>query len=309
MRTAAFRLIGLRRAAIATAFLAAWFGVAGCSQEQAQTLTIVYSADFRGAINPCDCPGKEYGGLGRRATFLETVRDTAENLLLLDGGDFFGREIDFGTAKAEIMMNSMALMGYDGMVVGESDFGFGVDYIVSRTAELGLPVLAANLYDAKTGELLFSPSWRLDFPDGLKVGLIGVLGDRLELPPQVPEGALEVTDPVAAVEREVAAFEDSVDVVVVLAHLPEIKARKLAERVPEVDLIVCGHDGRQTRKNRRFGNAFILQVPKEGTHAGVAFAVVGKDGGIRSLTTDLTPLSEWYEDHEAIKELFRAHGL
>jgi 2',3'-cyclic-nucleotide 2'-phosphodiesterase (5'-nucleotidase family) len=309
MRTTAFRLSGWCREAIAAALLVAWIGVAGCSQEQAQTLTIAYSADLRGAIYPCDCPGKEYGGLGRRATFLEAVRDTAENLLILDGGDFFGREIDFGGAKAEIVMNSMALMGYDGMAVGESDFGFGVDYVVSRTAELGLPVLAANLYDAKTGKRLFKPSARLELPNGLEVGLIGVVGNGLELPPQVPVGALEVTDPVEAVESEVAAFEDGVDIVVVLAHLPEIKARGLAEKVPEIDLIVCGHDGRQPRKNRRFGNAFILLVPKEGTHAGVAHAIVGKDGGISSLTTDLTPLSERIDDHEAITDLIRSHGL
>ena len=303
------RPFGPRRAAAAAGLLVVWLGVWGCSQEKPQTLTVAYSADLRGAIDPCDCPGKEYGGLARRATFLEAVRDTAENFLLLDGGDFFGSEIEFGPEKAEIVVNSIALMGYDGLVLGESDFGFGIDYIVDRTAELNLPVVVANLYDAKTGEPLFPPSRTLDFPNGLIVGIIGVMGNKLKLPPQVPEGALQVTDPLAAVEREVAALVGEVDVVIVLAHLPAVEARKLAETVPGVDLVVVGHEGHQPRKIRRFGNAFVLQVPKEGTHAGVAFAVVGKEGAVSSLTSDLTPLSDSYKDHEAIKDLIRAHGL
>ena len=308
MRKRPFSPVGPRWAATAWLF-AAWLGLLGCAREEPKTLTVVYSADLRGAIDPCDCPGKEYGGLARRATFLEAVRDTAENLLLLDAGDFFSREIEFGLEKAEIVVGSMALMGYDGVVPGEADFGFGVDYLLGRAAELNLPVVAANLYDAKTGELLFPPSTMVDFPDGLGVGIIGVMGDRLKLPPQVPAGALQVTDPVAAVEREVAAFAGEADVVIVLAHLPVVEARKLAERVAGVDMVVVGHEGHQPRKTRRFGNAFVLQVPKEGTHAGVAFAVVGKEGGVSGLTADLTPLSDRYKDHEAIAELIRAQGL
>jgi 2',3'-cyclic-nucleotide 2'-phosphodiesterase (5'-nucleotidase family) len=297
------------RPLIAAVLVGAWLGVTGCSQEPPKTLTVAFSADFWGAVDPCDCPGKEYGGLGRRATFMEAVRDTAENLLLLDGGDFFGSDIAFGTSKAEIMLGSMAMMGFDGLVVGEKDFGFGVDYIVSRTAEMDLPVLAANLYRAETGELLFSPSRTVEFSDGLRVGLIGVVGDKMKLPPQVPEGALNITDPAEAIQREAAAFGAGVDVIIVLAHLPEMKVRKLAENVPEIDLIVYGHEGRQQRKVRRFGNAFILGVPKEGSHAGVAYAVVGEQGGIGVLTSSLTPLSDRYADHEAIVDLFREHGL
>jgi 2',3'-cyclic-nucleotide 2'-phosphodiesterase (5'-nucleotidase family) len=309
MRTTAFGRKGERRVALAAAVLAAFLGAGGCSRQQPQTLTVAYSGDFRGAVDPCDCPGKEYGGLGRRATFLEAVRDTADNLLLVDAGDFFGSDISFGTAKAEVMLNSMALMGYHGLVVGEKDFGFGVEYIVSRAADIGLPVLAANLYDATTGDLLFSPSRVVEFADGLKVGLIGVVGDQLQLPPQVPEGTLEIADPAEAVRREAAVFEGGVDVVVVLAHVPEMQARKLAQAVPDVDLIVYGHDGRQQRKVRRFGSAFVLGGPKEGSHAGVAFVIVGEDGGVGTLTTSQTPLSDRYEDHAAVVELFREHGL
>jgi 5'-nucleotidase len=300
----------LRAAAIAVTVLIATIGLSGCSKEPAKTVTIAYSNDLLGTIYPCDCPGEEYGGLPRRASFLETVRDTTENFLLLEGGGFFGREVSFGEANAELYLKSMAYMGFDGMVVGEGDFGFGTDYIVKRTAEAGLPILVANLYDVETDELLFSSSSWVSYPNGLKIGLIGVIGDGLKFPPQVDRETLRVTDPAAAIRRELANFDEVADVVVVLAHMPLTEARHLAKAVPEIDLIICGHEGKPLRKkNQRFGNAFILQIPKEGKHGGIAFAVVGKDGGIRELTSDITPLSKRYVDHEAVMELIRAYGL
>lgn len=310
MKTTTHRLQALRLAIIALAAVMAYAGLTGCSREPAKTITIAYSNDLLGTIHPCDCPGQEYGGLARRATFVEMVRDTAQNFLLLDAGDFMGRDVSFGEKKAEVYLQSMALMGYDGMVVGESDFGFGVDYIVKRTAEAGLPILVANLYDAKNNQLLFPASSRIEYPSGVTIGLIGVMGSRVKFPPQVPAGALRITDPAAAIRREAAGFSPPVDAVVVLAHLPIVDARQLAREVPEIDLIICGHEGRQVRKqDRRFGNAFILQIPQEGKHSGLAFAVLGKEGGIRDLQAGLMPLSERYNDHDVVSGLLDEYGL
>lgn len=294
---------------LVVAVLATCIVLSGCDKEPAQTLTVVFTNDMLGSIHPCDCPGQEWGGFARRATLVNAVRDTTANALLLDGGDFFGRGVDFGRVKAEVVTNSMALMGYHGVAIGESDLGFGVDYIVDQVNMAGLPVLAANLYNAATGELVFAPSSWVDFPDGPVVGLIGVMGKGLKVPPQVPKGSLKITEPAAAVEREIAAFGDDVDVVVVLAHLRMREAQQLAKEVPAIDLIVCGHEGSRLRDFRRFGNAYILQVPKEGKHAGVAFAVLDGEGGIRDLTGSLMPLSDWYEDDKAVAELIRERGL
>jgi len=295
---------------MAATVLVAVFGLSGCSKEPAKTVTIAYSNDLLGTIFPCDCPGEEYGGLPRRASLVETVRDSTENFLLLDGGDFFGHDVSFGEAKADIYTNTMAYMAFDGMVVGEGDFGFGTDFIVKKSVEAGLPILVANLYDVETKGLLFSPSSWVAYPNGLKIGLIGVIGDGLKFPPQVARESLRVTDPAAAIRRELASFDEEPDVVAVLAHMPLTEARRLAKEVPEIDLIVCGHDGKPMRKKKqRVGNAFILQIPKEGKHAGLAFVVVGKEGGIRDLSSDITPLTSRYEDHGAVMEILREYGL
>jgi 5'-nucleotidase len=295
---------------LAATVVIALFLFSGCSKKPAKTLTIAYSNDLLGTIHPCDCPGQEYGGLPRRASFLEVVRDTTQNLLVLDAGDFYGLDLGFGERKAQVYVNSMALMGYDGIAVGEAELGFGTDDFVRRVSDAGLPVLAANLYDANTNQLLFPPSTRVEYPDGLSVGLIGIMWDGLVFPPQVESGSLRITDPKEALRREISGFAGGVDLVVVVAHCPLTVARNLAKAVPEIDLVICGHEGKPLRKkDQRFGNAYILQIPKEGKHAGLAFAVVGKDGGIGRLSSESVPLTSRYEDNPVISELIDEYGL
>ena len=85
-------------------------------------------------------------------------------------------------------MKSMVLMNYHAVVIGEKELGFGVDFLVERSADIGLPIIVSNLSYAESGDLLFPPSTTTTLSSGLTVGLIGVMSHRLKLPPQVESG-------------------------------------------------------------------------------------------------------------------------
>ena len=274
-----------------------------------RTLTIAYSNDVNGVIRACGCATNDFGGMGRRTTFARIVEDSTENFLLVDAGDFFGSDLAFGPQKAEVTMRSMVLMDYDAVLIGERELGLGVDFILEMSAELGLPVIAANLRYAQTGELLFPPSKIVRLPTGLNVGLIGVWGQQIAFPPQVREGTLSITDPFKAVGAQLTALSDSTDMIVVLAHMDRRQTQALADRFPEVGLFVHGHEGRPLRKLKKRGKAHILQVAKEGRTMGTAFVVLDENGGIQSLISESTQISNRFEDDEAIVELFRSFGM
>lgn len=291
----------------------AWGTLGGCAkgpEEPAESLTLVYSNDMIGEIRSCGCAAGDFGGLGRRASFVEIVRDSTKNFLLVDAGDFFSLQLNFGKVKADVTMKSMALMGYHGVVIGEKEFGFGVEYIVERSREVGLPVMVANLYDAAADTLLFPPSTVVEFPSGLRVGLIGVMGRSLKMPIQVPDGSIRIGDPLEAVRREVHDMKDDVDVFVVVAHSLIGTARKIALEIQEVDVVVHGHEGQPMRKVQRHGNAFVLENGQKGMYMGVAFAVLDSDkAGIRKLNNQIEPLSQHYPDEESVAKLFRAYDM
>ncbi len=49
-------------------------------------LVLVVSADTAGFIIPCGCTSNQSGGLPRRATYVESLRETADVLVLDAGG-------------------------------------------------------------------------------------------------------------------------------------------------------------------------------------------------------------------------------
>jgi len=282
--------------------------VLGCSKPP-ETLTIAFSNDMVGQIRSCGCVAKDYGGLGRRATFVRAARDTSENFILLDAGDFFGVTINYGREKAQLTMQAMSMIGYNGIVIGEKELGLGLDFVREQQAKFKLPIVVANLRDARTDSLIFAPSRVAALAGGLRVGIIGVMGDRLELPPQVEAGTLEITAPVDAVRAEVERIGNDADLIVALAHMPIQEARNLARAVPEIDLVIAGHDGKTMRRVRKWGSAYVLQVPSEGRYAGLAFAVLGEGGNISHFDAGVMPLTARYPDDEAMVKLFRAYDM
>jgi len=265
---------------------------------------------MKGEIRSCGCATKDVGGLGRRATFLSQLRDTTvADFLLLEGGGFFSPKLNYGMEKADLTLDAMSMMDYDGVVIGEEDLGFGVEYIVARTREVGLPVVVANLVDARADTLFFPGSRQLTLPSGLGVTLIGVMSPRLRLPPQVPKGTARIGDPVGALRRELSRLGPVDGLVIVLAHMGRQEITRLVAEVPEVDLVVHGSEGRPMRRVNRSPGAYILQVADRGRYMGVAYAVLDDEGGIRTLQTAVTPMGKEYDDADAITRLFEAYDL
>ena len=129
----------------------------GCSENE-RSLTVAFSNNMVGEIRSCGCASRDFGGLGRRATFLNLERLAGDDFLLLEGGDFFGTNLNYGKEKASLTLQSMSFMGYDGLVLGEKDLTFGLDYIVEKSKSLRLPIVIANVYYEDSGERIFPAS-------------------------------------------------------------------------------------------------------------------------------------------------------
>jgi hypothetical protein len=170
-------------------------------------------------------------------------------------------------------------------------------------------MVAANLHDAVSDTLLLPPSRTLSLRSGLRVGVVGVLSPRLRIPPQVPEGSIEIRDPLVAAQAAVDGLRANVEVVVLLAHMSRGESTRLAESLKGVDVVVQGHDGQAIRKIRRWGEAYVVQSAAKGLHVGVAYATIGPDGRVSDLSNAQVGLDTRFADDAGIAKLFAQYDI
>jgi 2',3'-cyclic-nucleotide 2'-phosphodiesterase (5'-nucleotidase family) len=244
-------------------------------------LTLVYSANQLASFQPCSCPLHPMGGLARRATQIDRARADADAVLVLEGGDLFlpapvpagppplAAEID---RRAQLLARAHSRMGLTALVPGERELALGVPRLRRVAQAARVPLVAANLYDAK-GKRLFDAD-RLLAAKGLKVGVFGVTA-----PPSPAEAAdwrrdgIEARDPTAAARDEVASLRArGAELVVALLHLPSVaESRRLLVAVPGIDWAVLGHVGRRyetVQSTAPDGATWYLSAPPEGKELG-----------------------------------------
>lgn len=132
--------------------------------------------------------------------------------------------------KARLLAASVSRSGIDAMLLAQGDLALGVDTVRSLAQEFSLPYVATNL-DCGGG---FLAPERTITRDGLRVGVLGVVNDKLTWP------GCTVSDPEAALRAGLAGLQGKVDVVVLLDALTEEASEGLHRAVPGVDLVVGG---------------------------------------------------------------------
>lgn len=109
-----------------------------------------------------------------------------ENALRISVGDMFQGTGLSNLTKGMAMIEVMNAMNIDAMVIGNHEFDWGIDTILSyfdgnlENGEANFPLLAANVVDSNSNPLPNSKPYLVTNKNGLKVGLIGVIGENLE---------------------------------------------------------------------------------------------------------------------------------
>lgn len=215
-------------------------------------LTILHTNDQHSRIDPFPDDGRKYGGMGgmaRRATLIERIRQQEPNVLLLDSGDIWQGTPYFNFFEGELEYKLMTQMGYDASTLGNHDFDIGLEGLEKQLPLAGFPFLTAN-YDFSNTILKghFQP-YKVFEKQGIRVGIFG-LGIELDgLVSKNMYGETVYLDPVEKAREMVQALreKEKCHYVVCLSHLgysydtDKIDDRKLATQVCGIDLILGGH--------------------------------------------------------------------
>lgn len=197
--------------------------------------TIVHFNDVY-EIEPVD--GGARGGAARVAALINQY----DNPLVLFSGDLFSPSIMSGIFQGSQMVDVFNHLGVDYAVFGNHEFDFGPEVTLQRVSESNFPWLSTNFLDTASGQPFANGiSEALVDWNGVKVGLMGLIEDWQDLT-SAGDSATYV-DFVEAARASAQSLEaQGAEMLIALTHMEMRNDRVLAEQVPELDLILGGHD-------------------------------------------------------------------
>ena len=246
---------------------------------QNRKLVVMFTSDLHSQVLP-DKQG--YGGYSAIESLVQQNRAEANRdgsaFLLLDAGDIaMGTVFHSVFAQEGIEYRAMARLGYDAVVHGNHDFDFGMDAYAdmcrwARTKDslLQFPVLLATNIQVPGDE---SVKWKIIEKEGIKVGLIALMGSHSYSVIAKDASKIHWTDPVVAAEEAVDSLRQlGVDYIVALSHSGTVNDEdiKLARKVRGINFIISGHDHLSLREPLKVRDTYIGAPGPNGRYVGKA---------------------------------------
>jgi cytochrome c554/c'-like protein len=199
-----------------------------------KSLTIFYTCDTRGHIDPCGCSTGMAGGIARRKTFLDAQRSGP--YLLVDAGDVTAGPRAWEVLELEYLLEGYAQMGYHAVNAGHREASLGREGLLKLKAAF-TNLLSANLADER-GQPVLTPYRIVNLPDGTRAGLLGILDDKAS--GSEPGKGLKILPPHDAIGRYLPEIKRQAGFIVLLAFADEERMKEIAERFFEINVIVGG---------------------------------------------------------------------
>ena len=250
------------------------------------TVKILHTNDTHSNVKD---DGKSIIGFAKLATFVETEK-TNGNVLMLDAGDMFQGLPFANIEKGHSIVEIVNQVGYDAMTIGNHEFDFGADNLMSIMNKLNYPVIAANVL--KGEEQAVQPYIVKEFDD-VKVGVFGMATPETAFKTH-PDNVVGYTfaDIIETADATVKTLKETekVDVVVMLSHLGleegDYTSDLVAKGVEGIDVIVDGHSHTTLPEGRMEGETLIVSTGTALKDIGQVELVV-EDGKVVSKTATL----------------------
>lgn len=217
-------------------------------------ITILHTNDVHShidAFGPEDGRNANKGGVARRASLIQSIKNENPHTLLLDAGDIFQGTPYFNYYGGELEFKLMSKLKYDLATIGNHDFDNGIDGLFAQLPHAAFEFISAN-YDFKNTIMdTHSKPYKTFNKGGIKIGVFGLGIELKGLVDPMMYKETKYLDPVEISQdmTRVLKNEEQCDLIICLSHIgyhyknnPEkISDLKLAAATKDIDLIIGGH--------------------------------------------------------------------
>ena len=232
----------------------------------ASEVVILHTSDTHGRISPIEYKGrKNIAGISRRSTYINQMRATNKNVLLLDSGDVFQGSLyyrhDYGKLNAKLLR----YLKYDAIALGNHEFDNGLRILRRNVKNSKTQFLSANVHFHDYYLKKAIKPYIIKEVDSEKYLIIGVTTS--ELANLSNTNYVKVTDATEEIKKILKIVK--YDHLIILSHCGLDEDRKIAKEIPNIDLIVGGHNHFFFETPIYVGSTPIVQNGEFGVRVGV----------------------------------------
>ena len=275
----------IKNTAASTALLSVGGIALSCTEQKVKQITILHTNDVHSHIDPFgpnDGRNANKGGVARRATLIQRLRQENPNTLLLDAGDIFQGTPYFNYYGGELEFKLMSMLDYDAATIGNHDFDNGIDGLYAQLPHAQFDFISANYNFKNTIMDGHVAPYKIFIKNGVRIGVFGL---GVELEGLVGKDMFKETkylDPIEIAQdmSRILKTEEQCDLIICLSHLgydyenqQKVSDRSLARSTKDIDLIIGGHthtflDEPTVETNRIGKSVLINQVGCYGLYVG-----------------------------------------
>jgi 2',3'-cyclic-nucleotide 2'-phosphodiesterase (5'-nucleotidase family) len=204
---------------------------------------------------------------------VKDLRESQKGVLVLDSGDLLFKkymnpiqenELKGMTEKAQLIVESFNLTGYDAIGIGDDDLTLGKEFLLEISKKANFPFLSSNLLNEASGKVLFQSSLIKEI-NGLRIGIFSLLSPDLFTGPSDPrKNGLTIRQPIEVAQAMVKELKPKADLIILLSHLGYVKDIEMAQTVQGINIIVGGHSGINLIYPPVIKDTIILQTASRG---------------------------------------------
>lgn len=222
-----------------------------------QTITILHVNDTHSSLAPIgprdvDLNGLQ-GGIARAASVIGYERTQDPNLLLLHAGDISIGDLFFNYGFQVPELTWMSAIGFDAMALGNHEFDLTPVALLGSLQNVfpvpanAFPLLGANVNASAVPDLdAYISDYTTKMVGAIKIGIFGLITPSTNIlsqpaPVIIEEDITQIMNLAGANAAHLRNIENC-DVVVLLSHLGIEFDLAIASMVPDIDVIISGHD-------------------------------------------------------------------
>ena len=216
-------------------------------------------------------------GLDKVETLINSL-ETDTDYIKVANGDIFQGGYASNVTRGRIFIDVLNEMDFDCFVIGNHEFDWGIEKIsvynddIIENGEADFPFLGANIVKKSTSTM---PEWLEEYTiienNGLKVGIIGVIGERLtsSISAEYIED-YKFLDPVPIVENlsRKLRSELNCDSVIVAIHEYETSTNDRLAKLSgdsRIDAILCAHTHQKINETVTRSDSYKIPVLQSNT--------------------------------------------